>query len=82
MSRKKTLLKILSGSKSIRFSEMVSVVEGFGFHLSRVRGSHHVFVHPDVPELINLQDVRGEAKSYQIRQFLRLTEKYSLKLED
>ena len=29
-----------------------------------------------------MQSVRGEAKPYQIRQFLRLVERYNLKLED
>ena len=43
---------------------------------------HHVFVHPDVRELLNLQEVRGQAKPYQIRQFLRLVERYALSLED
>jgi len=37
---------------------------------------------PDVAELVNLQDVKGEAKPYQIRQFLRLVEKYNLRLEE
>jgi len=39
-------------------------------------------VHPDVPELLNLQDVRGEAKPYQIRQLMKLVERYNLKLEE
>jgi hypothetical protein len=30
--------------------------------------------------LLNLQEVRGKAKPYQIRQFLRLVEKYNLEL--
>ena len=47
-----------------------------------MNGSHHVFVHPDIPELVNLQDVNGEAKPYQIRQLLRLVERYNLRLED
>jgi predicted RNA binding protein YcfA (HicA-like mRNA interferase family) len=46
----------------------------------RTSGSHHIFSHPDVAELVNLQDVKGEAKPYQIRQFLRLVEKYNLRL--
>jgi hypothetical protein len=33
-------------------------------------------------ELLNLQAVGGEAKPYQIRQFLRLVERYNLRLED
>jgi hypothetical protein len=61
---------------------MVRLVEAFGFHLSRVSGSHHIFAHPKVPELVNLQEVHGEAKPYQIGQFLRLVERYNLKLED
>jgi len=32
--------------------------------------------------MVNLQDVNGEAKPYQIRQFLRLVERYNLRLED
>ena len=43
---------------------------------------HHIFVHPGIQELVNLQEVKGEAKPYQIRQFLRLIERYNLKLED
>ena len=60
---------------------MVRLVEGFGFSEARVAGSHHVFTHPQIPELVNLQEVHGEAKSYQIRQFLRLVERHNLTLE-
>jgi hypothetical protein len=31
---------------------------------------------------VNLQEVCGEAKPYQIRQFLKLAERHSLALED
>jgi predicted RNA binding protein YcfA (HicA-like mRNA interferase family) len=78
----KLLSKVLAGSKNIRFDEMISLVEAFGFRLSRVRGSHHIFVHPRVQELVNLQNVQGKAKPYQIRQFLRLVERYNLTLGD
>ena len=44
----------------------------------RTSGSHHIYARPDVPELVNLQDVDGQAKPYQLRQFLRLAEKYNL----
>lgn len=66
----------------MRFREMVTLVEAFGFRLSRVSGSHHIFTHPQVQELVNLQDVKGQAKPYQIRQFLRLVEQYNLELGD
>jgi predicted RNA binding protein YcfA (HicA-like mRNA interferase family) len=82
VKEKKLLQKILQGSKNIRFQEMVSLVEGFGFRLSRVNGSHHIYTHPSVVELVNLQEVGGQAKPYQIRQFLKLVEKYNLTLGD
>ena len=81
-TKRKILQKILAGSKNIRFSDMIELVEGFGFRLSRTDGSHHIFVHPDIPELVNLQEVKGQAKPYQMRQFLKLIERHSLKLEE
>jgi hypothetical protein len=61
---------------------MTRLVEAFGFELRRTSGSHHVYAHQDVRELLNLQDVRGQAKPYQIRQFLRLVERYALRMEE
>jgi predicted RNA binding protein YcfA (HicA-like mRNA interferase family) len=82
VTKHKILQKILAGSKNIRFSDMIEVVEGFGFRLSRTDGSHHIFAHPDIPELVNLQEVKGQAKPYQMRQFLKLIERHSLRLEE
>jgi predicted RNA binding protein YcfA (HicA-like mRNA interferase family) len=44
----------LTSPRNVRFKEMVALVEAFGFRLSRVKGSHHIFVRPDVRELINI----------------------------
>jgi predicted RNA binding protein YcfA (HicA-like mRNA interferase family) len=82
VKKRQILLKALSGSKNIRFSEMIALVEAFGSHLSRVNGSHHIFAHPDVDELVNLQEESGKAKPYQVKQFLQLVEQYDLELED
>ena len=83
MNRKRLLRKIAGGSlKNVRFGDLLNLAEGFGFGIGRVSGSHHIMVHPDIPELLNLQDAGGEAKSYQIRQFLRLVERYNLRLEE
>ena len=83
MNRRRLLRRLSKGSlDNVRFADLVDLAEGFGFRLSRVRGSHHILLHASIPELVNLQDVRGEAKPYQIRQLLRLVERYNLKLED
>jgi len=82
MDQRKLLMRLARGEvANVAFDDMRKLVESFGFELRRVSGSHHVFVHPEIPELINLQSVRGQAKPYQIRQFVRLVERYDLKLE-
>jgi predicted RNA binding protein YcfA (HicA-like mRNA interferase family) len=80
MNKRKLLKKALAGSKNIRFSDMVKLIEAFGFRLGRVSGGHHIFEHPDVPELVNIQNRKGKAKPYQVRQFLELVEQYNLEL--
>lgn len=83
MNRRRLLRKLVSGSlRNVAFSDLRNLIEGFGFRLDRVSGSHHIFVHPDIPELVNLQEVKGEAKPYPIRQFLRLVERYNLRMEE
>ena len=81
MKSRKTLERILAGSRNIRFEDMTRLVKAFGFRLSRVNGSHHIFVRNGVPELVNLQSVNGQTKPYQVRQFLDLVETYDLRLE-
>lgn len=81
MNKEKILKKILSGTANVKFKEITGLAEAFGFSLSRIKGSHHIFTHPKIPELINLQNVKGNAKPYQINQFINLIEKYNLKLK-
>ena len=82
MNKKKLLKKILSGSKNIRFQDMLVLVQAFGFSHVRTQGSHHIFAHPQINELVNLQNVKGQMKPYQIRQFLKLVEKYDLSIKE
>ena len=82
MNKRKLLAKVLSGSKNLRFSEIVSLTKAFGFRLSRVKGSHHIFVHPNARELVNLQEVDGRAKPYQVKQLMEIVERYNLQLKE
>jgi predicted RNA binding protein YcfA (HicA-like mRNA interferase family) len=78
----KLLKKVLSGSKNIRFDEFVALIEAFGFLRDRISGSHHIYFHPHLPQRVSIQPAKaGKAKPYQVKQFLRLIEKYELKLE-
>lgn len=82
MNPRRLLARVARGDlANVSFSDMRRLVEAFGFELRRTSGSHHVFAHPEVRELLNLQEVGGQAKPYQIRQFLRLVERYALRME-
>ena len=83
MNRRKLLLRLSQGAlQNVPFSDFARLVEDLGFRQVRTGGSHHLYAHTGIPELVNLQSVHGEAKPYQIRQVLRLVERYNLGLED
>lgn len=78
MNPSKLFEKALNAPAGLRFEELCVLAVSFGFRLVRVRGSHHIFMHPAVAGLLNLQNVGGKAKPYQVRQLLRLIERYNL----
>ncbi len=83
VKKRKLLEKALTSPGNIRFEEFVTLLESFGFKLDRVRGSHHVFTHPDLAELLSVQSKQGgKAKPYQVRQFFKLIEQYNLSLSE
>ena len=63
---------------NVRFEELCQAAESFGFKFKGGKGSHRIFVREGVKELLNFQDVRGKSKPYQVRQFIKLIEKYNL----
>ena len=71
VDKRKLGARIINDPRSVRFSDAVALVEAFGFHPSRVRGSHHLLVHPGIHE---------QAKPYQVRQFLKIVERHNLRL--
>jgi len=73
VNRERLFKRLAQGAlQNVAFHDMIKLVEGCGFRVQRVTGSHHVFIHPGIPEILNLQNVGGEAKPYQIRQFYDL----------
>lgn len=77
------LVRIRRGDTSnVSFHDLVCLVQALGFREIGGKGSHRVFAHPDVTELVNLQVERGQAKRYQVRQVVGLVRRYDLSLED
>jgi len=82
MNKKKLLARIINNQKNVQFNDFVTVIESFGFFRKRGEGSHNIFRKTNIAEHINIQNVDGKAKPYQIKQFLALVEKYNLRMED
>ena len=62
--------------------DLVKLVVALGFQEVGGRGSHRVFARVGVAELVNLQEEKGEAKRYQVRQVVTLVRRYDLQVED
>jgi predicted RNA binding protein YcfA (HicA-like mRNA interferase family) len=82
MNPRALLARLARGSfQNVRFGDAQRLVTALGFRLARTEGSHRIFTHADISELLNLQEVGGDAKAYQLRQLLRLVERYNLQLK-
>ena len=81
MNKRRLLQKIVTGTKNVKFSDLAALLDALGFVEDRINGSHHIFKHPEVLELVNIQNVRGEAKPYQVRQVVELIETYNLTID-
>lgn len=81
--KEKLYTRARNNQKNIRFEQFCTLMEYFGFYLSRVNGSHHLYQHPHIDAVMNVQPTRENlAKAYQVRQFLKLVDTYNLSMED
>ena len=79
MKNKALLARIATKKQNVRFSDFVRLVEAMGFILDRQKGSHYSYRHA-CGAVLTLQEKGGQAKPYQISQFLSAIEAYGLKL--
>ena len=82
-SRQQRLLDRLRAgdTRNVDFDEFCRLLGAFGFTLRRVSGSHHIYGHPQAPRPLSLQPRDGQAKPYQIKQFLGIIEECDLTME-
>jgi len=78
MEKKKGLEKLKANPSGIRFKELCQIAESFGFESRKGKGSHRVYFKDGVIELLNFQNESGWAKAYQVRQLIKVIEKYNL----
>ncbi len=79
MRWRRVLLRILDGrhDAAIRFEDLCRILLRLGFDM-HIRGSHHIFRMPGIPEQLNLQADGHLAKAYQVRQVRRLIQRHRL----
>ena len=82
MNKKKLLKQIYNNNKNVKFSDLTALANAFKFYQTRSDGSHFIYKNSEINEWLNLQNKNGEAKPYQVRQFLSMIEKYNLELEE
>ena len=78
-----TIIKILAAvldsgrDNNILFSDMQRLLDYLGFHY-RVKGSHFIYWHENIDEIINIQSDGNKAKAYQVKQVRSIIHKYGL----
>jgi len=78
MNKRRSFTAIKDNPKNVRFNNMCSIAEAFGFRFRGGKGSHRIYVREDITELLNFQNVNGKAKPYQVKQFIKIVGKYNL----
>lgn len=78
MNKRRMFEELKRRQKNVRFEKVCTIAEAFGFRFRGGRGSHRIYVHDGVEELLNFQNVGGKAKPYQVRQLIKIIEKYGL----
>ena len=78
----KLFAKIKNNPQDVRFDEICKIAEVFGFRYKGGKGSHKVYSRKGIPEILNFQNVRGKAKPYQVKQFLKIIEDYNLTIKE
>lgn len=78
MKKRKLLASMLNNPQQVRFVDLLAVAIWLGFVLDRISGSHHILIHKGTGTVLNLQSKDGQAKPYQVRQFLKLAEQHRL----
>ena len=73
----KIINKVLRGTSdnNIEFEQLCKILKKLGFEV-RIKGSHHIYYHKNVEEIINLQPKLNKAKPYQVKQVREILIKY------
>ena len=81
MNKEQMLEKLRTGKANTSMQFFIKMMKKYGFILKRIKGSHQVYIHPDISDYVVIQPQkknRNQAKPYQIDQFLDIVKKFNL----
>ncbi|MCK5685401.1 type II toxin-antitoxin system HicA family toxin [bacterium] len=80
--KEKLYTKAVNSPEGLKFKELCSLAELYGFELNRIKGSHHFYKRSSIPKLImNFQPFPTDkkmAKPFQVKQLLAAIEEHNL----
>jgi len=83
VNKRKLFERATNNPRDVRFADLLTLIDAFGFQYNRTAGSHHIYEHPTAPLVLNLQPAsNGRAKPYQVRKFLQDIALHGLRMED
>ena len=78
----KVLERMKNNPKNVDFIKFIGIALRIGFEHRQGKGSHRVLYKDGIKEILTIQNVGGKIKPYQVRQFLKLVEKYNMAREE
>jgi len=78
MDKIKLFRDIENNPVDVRYPDACKLAEMVGFKFKGGKGSHKVYSQEGIIEILNFQNVHGKAKPYQVRQLIKIIEKYNL----
>ncbi|VVB86621.1 Uncharacterised protein [uncultured archaeon] len=82
MNKNAAYAELKENPKNVHFNRLCSTAELFGFVFRGGKGSHRIYVRKGIREALNFQNVGGWAKPYQVKQLLKIIDKYDLLKEE
>ena len=83
MTKKREIYeKLKNNPRNVRFEELCKAAELFGFRFRVEKAAIEFTSERGSKKSLNFQNVKGKAKPYQVRQLLKVIEKYNLLEED
>ena len=82
MARLARVLERCRSRSVISFREFENLLQGFGFRLARVSGSHKIYRNDQVRRSLSVQPDGKDAKVYQVRMLLGIVDELGLRLRD